>query len=185
MEHYFDVRVLPDPEFNATVLLNAVYAKIHRVLLGVGQGRIGVSFPNYGRTLGDTLRMHGSEKDLQSLLAQSWLKGLRDYTKVSGVSEVPVDRKYRQVSRIQAKSANNRRKRSIAKGWLSESEAIDQIPDNKDRKLDLPYAQVRSLSSGSTMRIYVRHGEALCEPVSGQFSSYGLSKAATVPWFSG
>ncbi len=183
MDYYFEIRVLPDPEFTETTLLNAAYSKLHRVLMDVGEGRLGVSFPNHDKTLGDTLRVHGLEQDLSSLRDQPWLKGLRDYTAVSPLAEVPAHREYRLVSRVQAKSAHNKRKRSITKGWLSEEEAFEQISDDQQKQLTLPYAQLRSLSNGSLMRIYVKHGELLDSPTKGKFSSYGLSKSATVPWF--
>mgnify|MGYP006181540093 FL=1 len=41
MDHYLDIRVLPDPEFGQVELLNALYAKLHRVLPSLTQGRVG------------------------------------------------------------------------------------------------------------------------------------------------
>lgn len=32
MDHYFDLRVLPDPEFNTEMLMAALFAKLHRAL---------------------------------------------------------------------------------------------------------------------------------------------------------
>lgn len=44
MDHYLEIRVLPDPEFSSEMLMAALFAKLHRVLGARGQGDIGVSF---------------------------------------------------------------------------------------------------------------------------------------------
>lgn len=46
MDHYLEIRVLPDPEFSSEMLMAALFAKLHRVLGARGQGDIGVSFPD-------------------------------------------------------------------------------------------------------------------------------------------
>ena len=57
MDHYIDIRVQPDPEFTASQLLNALFAKLHRALGQVADGKIGISFPQVGKTLGECLRL--------------------------------------------------------------------------------------------------------------------------------
>ena len=52
MDHYLDIRVLPDPEFGQVELLQRPYAKLHRVLPSLAQGKVGVSFPTIGAPLG-------------------------------------------------------------------------------------------------------------------------------------
>lgn len=183
MDHYLDIRVLPDPEFGQVDLLNALYAKLHRVLPSLTQGRVGVSFPNHQRTLGGCLRLHGTLDDLQTLLAAPWLQGLRDYIQLGVPMRIPATVGYRTVRRVQAKSAHNKRRRSVAKGWLSEAEALARIPDSQQKVMRLPYAELRSLSTGSRMRLYIEHGPLLAQPAVGPFNAYGLSATATVPWF--
>jgi CRISPR-associated endonuclease Csy4 len=46
MDHYLEIRLLPDPEFPATTLMNALFSKFHRGLASHGEGAIGVSFPD-------------------------------------------------------------------------------------------------------------------------------------------
>ena len=184
MDHYLDIRVEPDPEITAPALMNNLFAKFHRTMAQVCHGRVAVSFPRHARTLGDVLRLHGNRHALELLMAQPWLKGLRDYTKIGNILPVPEKVKgYRTVSRVQKKSPHNLRKRSVAKGWLTEEEARQQIPDSRQPQLSLPYLQLQSLSSKSVMRIYVRHGEITSQAAEGKFSSYGLSRQATIPWF--
>ena len=183
MDYYFDIRVLPDSEFKETTLINAVYAKLHRMLMPVAEGRIGVSFPHYEKNLGDTIRVHGNAADLDKLQTEPWLKGLRDYTDVSAVQPVPVGCQYRVVSRRQAKSAHNKRKRLVNKGWMTIEAAWQKHPDESTKLLELPYAQFQSLSSQSIMRVFIDHTALVEQPAGGTFSSYGLSKTATIPWF--
>ena len=33
MDHYLDIRLLPDPEFPAPLLMNALFTKLHRALV--------------------------------------------------------------------------------------------------------------------------------------------------------
>jgi CRISPR-associated endonuclease Csy4 len=183
MDHYLDIKVLPDPEFKETVLLNALFSKLHRALGQVAEGRVGVSFPDCKKFLGDRVRLHGSQVDLIKLMDTNWLQGLRDYCHQSEVKKIPDKVSYKVVRRVQAKSAHNKRKRSIAKGWISEAEAHQCIPDTQQKILKLPFLQIKSLSNGNSMRIYVEHSKELGNEVSGTFTSYGFSSTATIPWF--
>lgn len=183
MDHYLDIRVLPDPEFGQVELLNALYAKLHRVLPSLTQGRVGVSFPAHRRTLGECLRLHGTLADLLNLTEVNWLQGMRDYIHIGEPAQVPATALFRVVRRVQAKSAHNKRRRSVAKGWLSEEEALTRIPDTQQKAMSLPYAEMHSLSTQSRMRLYIEHGPLLDKPVAGTFNAYGLSASTTIPWF--
>jgi len=50
-------------------------------------------------------------------------------------------------------------------------------------RTDLPWLNLRSLSTGQSFKLFIRHGDLLSTPVSGMFTTYGLSATATVPWF--
>ena len=78
MDHYIDITVLPDPEFPATTLMNALFAKLHRGLVDHGARDIGISFPDVvqsKRALGPRLRLHGSNSSLDRLMTISWMHG--------------------------------------------------------------------------------------------------------------
>lgn len=184
MDHYLEIRVLPDPEFNAGMLLAALFAKLHRALGARGKGDIGVSFPHYGTTLGDCLRLHGSASALNELEATSWRKGLSDYCQCGAVMPVPDVKAWRTVNRIQVKSSPQRLlRRSVRKGWLTEEEALARLQTLPEARTSLPYLHIKSLSTVQPFRLFVSHGELLNAPVNGTFSSYGLSAVATIPWF--
>ncbi|WP_127958207.1 type I-F CRISPR-associated endoribonuclease Cas6/Csy4 [Serratia microhaemolytica] len=183
MDYHLELCVLPDNEFTQTDLLNALYAKLHRVLLPLTHGRVGVSFPNYKKTLGNCLRLHGTQRDLQPLMAGEWLQGMRDYIRISPVTPIPDKVRYRTVRRVQSKSAHNKRRRSVAKGWLTEEQALIRIPDTQQQEIKLPYSEMYSLSTGNRMRLYIQHGALVDTAVTGEFNAYGLSHSATIPWF--
>ncbi|MER2493156.1 type I-F CRISPR-associated endoribonuclease Cas6/Csy4 [Catenovulum sediminis] len=184
MQFYCEIKVLPDPEASEPVLVNNLMSKFHRTLVNLKMTDIGVSFPNYAKTLGDTVRFHSSEQSLNKLLETNWLKGLRDYCEVSAILPIPSKVQYRTVSRVQSKSVYNKRKRSVAKGWLTEREAEIKIDDSQQKTLKLPFLQLNSSSTQQdNIKLFVKHGELQTKSSTGTFNSYGLSKSATVPWF--
>lgn len=184
MDSYQDIRVLPDPEFKASILLSALFAKLHRALGARGKGDIGVSFPEYNKIPGDVVRLHGERAALEALEATGWRAGLNDYCSSSGVLAVPEVKGWRNVSRVQVKSSSARLlRRSVRKGWITEEEAQQRALNVQDQSCDLPFIQMKSLSSQQDFRLFILHGELLPSPASGQFSSYGLSAEATIPWF--
>lgn len=184
MNHYLDIKVLPDPEFAENMLMNALFAKLHRALVDVGQGKIGVSFPHADKALGDLLRLHGSHAALDRVMAENWLKGLRDYTQTGEIKPVPANPQHRVVKRVQVKSSVERlRRRSVSKGWLSAEEAINSILLSNEKKTKLPFLQLKSSSTGQGFRLFVQQGQIKNTAVDGIFSDYGLSNCATTPFF--
>ncbi len=183
MDKYIDIKLLPDPEFDEQQLMNALFSKLHRGIGAAAPSKIGVSFPAHGKRLGNHLRIHGALADITKLMEQTWLQGMKDYCQISEVQNVPNDVKYRTVKRVQAKSAHNKRERSIRKGWLTPEEALVRIPETQQRKLKQPFIQMKSLSNKNPMRVYIEHGSLRDTPSDGTFNAYGLSSEATIPWF--
>lgn len=185
--HYLDIQVQPDPEFPVAHLMNALFAKLHRALVGQWVGLIGVSFPGVGTQpmLGTTLRLHAGEAEpLVSLMASDWLRGMSDHVRLTPVAPVPGQVRHRVVSRVQAQSSPERlRRRLMRRHLLTEAQARERIPDSVAERLRLPYVQLRSTSTGQSFFLFVAHGPLLDEPVSGEFSAYGLSQTGSVPWF--
>jgi CRISPR-associated endonuclease Csy4 len=184
MDHYIEIRILPDPEFSSITLLEALFAKLHRALGALAEGEIGISFPHAGKTLGDRLRLHGSKAALSKLEAHPWCKGLGDNTEHSGILPIPTPVQYRTVRRVQLKSnAERLRRRSVKKGWLSEEEACQRIPYSAEKRSSLPFIRLKSLSTGQFFLLFIEQGPIQSTPTSGVFSAYGLSATATIPWF--
>ncbi len=185
MNHYLEIKILPDPEFKETVLMNALFAKLHRALVAIKNESIGISFYQANKkTLGNTLRLHGDDKKLNQLIELNWLKGLRDYTICSDLQPIPNSAKYRIVKRVQAKSNIERlKRRSVKKGWLTKQEADQKYLNKLGQILDMPYLQLQSSSTSQTFKLFIHHGELLERPVEGKFNAYGLSNQGTIPWF--
>lgn len=184
MDHYLEIRVLPDPEFSEEMLMAALMAKLHRALGQRGLGDIGISFPAHVIKPGAMLRLHGSQQALSELDSLAWRKGLSDYCLCTAVQPVPEVKQWRCVSRVQVKSSAQRlMRRSVKKGWITEEEAQQRLLKMEEARTDLPWLNLRSLSTGQSFRLFIRHGELLPAPVYGRFSTYGMSATATVPWF--
>lgn len=187
MDSYIELQLLPDPEFATNVLMNALFAKLHRGLVSSGEGRIGISFPDVeqkGVGLGARLRLHGTAADLERLMSANWQQGMRDHLSCSTVSSVPAVSDYRIVRRVQAKSSPEReRRRLIARKGISADVAIQAIPDSTAKMLRLPFLLLNSQSTHQQFRLFVEHLPVQKEAVRGTFSDYGLSSSTTVPWF--
>ena len=188
--HYIDITLLPDPEFSHAHLLGALMAKLHRALVQLKASDIGVSFPQHvnaplgKRTLGTVLRLHGAADALTGLMALEWLKGMRDHVQVSVLGTAPADAKHRLVQRRQFKTnADRLRRRRMARKGESAEQAAAAIPDSVERKPNLPFAQLRSSSTGQPFCLFVEHGTLLPDAEPGTFNTYGLSQGASVPWF--
>ena len=188
--HYIDITLLPDPEFSHAHLLGALYAKLHRALVVHAAGDIGVSFPQHvqapatKRTLGPVLRLHGAATALDALMHQSWLQGMRDHVQVAPLLPTPAGSPHRVVQRRQFKTnADRLRRRRMARKGETAEQAAAAIPDTVERKPNLPFAQLRSSSTGQPFCLFVEHGALQPDAVAGSFNTYGLSQGGSVPWF--
>lgn len=187
MDAYLELQLLPDPEFPATMLMNALFAKLHRALVACGEGQIGVSFPDVertGRGLGQRLRLHGNAANLARFNDSNWLRGMRDHLLLGDIRPVPAGASHRVVCRVQAKSSPERqRRRATRRLGLSPEAAAERIPDGAAERLNLPYLTLASQSTGQQFRLFVEHRPLQAEATPGEFSTYGLSPTTTVPWF--
>lgn len=187
MDTYIDIILLPDPEFPATTLMSALFGKFHRGLVRYEEGAIGVSFPDVRdeiRSLGNRLRLHGTLETLRGFQQTDWLTGMRDHVSVNSACVVPASARHRVVRRVQAKSNPERqRRRLIARKGVTIEQAIQVIPDSKAKRLNLPYLVLTSQSTSQQFRLFVEHLAIREQAMAGEFSAYGLSSTATVPWF--
>lgn len=187
MDAYLEIRLLPDPEFVPTTLMNALFNKLHHALVAHGGQNIGVSFPDVGkndRSLGERLRLHSHKAELEKLMASNWLVGIRDHTIVSEAVEVPAHAQQRIVRRVQAKSNPERlRRRLMQRKGIDHEAAAQAIPDSASERLTLPYVTLTSSSTCQQFRLFIQHGPLASTPTMGRFTHYGLSSTTTIPWF--
>jgi CRISPR-associated endonuclease Csy4 len=189
MDCYLDLHIQPDPEFPVPLLLNSLYAKLHRALVSNQSADIAVSFPKMSdRSLGDVLRLIGSRTSLDSLMHQPWLHGVLDHVSLGAITAVPPNARVRSLRREQSKSSPERLKRRSVKRLMqregiAESEAALRVNLAAPRRLDLPYVVLKSASTGQTFRLFLKLEAHRDQPVRGAFNAYGLSQTATIPWF--
>ncbi len=188
MDHYLDLRILPDPEFPETVLMNVLFAKLHQALVQIDNRSLGLSFPMINQNkflLGKCLRLHGSADELTRLQTLNWLVGMRDYAEVTPILPVPSGVQHRRVCRVQVKSNAERLRRRYLKRHpeASEAETADFFPTTKEKRLKLPFLQVKSQSTGSQFNLFIEQLPLQQNAIPGRFNCYGLSPEATIPWF--
>ena len=187
MTHYQDIHILADPELLPQQLMSDLFGRVHKALALEQSDSVGISFPKMrdeARYLGACLRLHGSETDLESL--QKYLGVLpSDYFLLAAIKPVPAQIEgYRRFSRRQSDSSLDRlRRRKMKREGISWEEAVEALPENREKRLDLPYVNVRSASNGERFRLFIEAGPVALSPAPGSFSCYGLSPTATVPWF--
>jgi len=187
MDYYLELTLRPDPEFAPTVLMTALYNKLHRGLVQLGTRYVGVSFPHVNEAkpaLGEIMRLHGEVDELERLMATNWLNGIRDHVTMSQLAPVRKECSYRVVRRVQAKSNPERlrRRRAMRKG-ISLEQARELIPDTAATHLKLPFVRIRSQSTGHTFPLFIEHMPLIATKSAGEFGCYGLSAVAAVPWF--
>ena len=191
MNHYIEIQTQPDAEFPATILMNALFNKLHKALWNLKADDIGVSFPEYDKTLGKKLRLHGTEHRLSQLNQIDWVGKMKDYCQKSDILPVPTSVKYRTVSRQQDTRSAAKLKRLLKRQEsgkrcnrpeLNEENIMDYSAKRLSNTQDKPFLTLRS-SNGQSYRRSLVLGELQDQPVAGTFNQFGLSKTATIPWF--
>src|SRR5690606_39193063 len=138
MDHYVDIRLLPDPEFTTPMLMGALFGKLHRALVELKADHLGVSFPQYQlnpKTLGAILRIHGTEQGLSGLMQTGWLKGMADHIAGVEIRPVPQTGQCRVVKRRQYKTNVERlRRRRMKRKEESYEQATAAIPASVERQ---------------------------------------------------
>ena len=68
--------------------------------------------------------------------------------------------------------------------WQQGPSTAKQIHELQQRERpDLPYAHLRSSSTGQPFCLFIAHGPQLATAVVGHFNTYGLGPHASIPWF--
>lgn len=187
MTHYQDIHVLPDAEIGASVLMSALFFRLHMALVTLRSDALGISFPEFSadRTLGTCLRLHGTSENLHGLERLNWTERLVSYVHKESVTPVPEHIEgYRVVRRKQVKSSPERLRRRYARRHGLSEEEVDYIfPESIAQTTTLPFVSLKSKSTGQPFRLFIEHSPLGKEATGGVFSTYGLSRTATVPWF--
>lgn len=196
MKYYIDIKLLSDNEISLGFIWQKVYAQMHLAMVkqkdSQGLCKVGFSFPKYGKSfpLGDILRLLAPTKEELKLLdIEENLKRFSDYVLISDIKEVPVNvETYVTFSRKQFKNSNTERlvRRQAKRKGISIDEARKNYKDFDEEKIlkenKLPYININSLSTQNKMKIFIDKNIKE-KATDGLFTSYGLSKVSTVPYF--
>lgn len=186
LTNYIEFKLLENTDININVLRNQLFFQVHRAIVPIN-GRAAISFPGYDDnesfSLGNTLRVFGSNTDLANFLAHLSISSIRDYVDISGINNTPSKCQYISYSRVQKKGSSALR-RFIKRNKLSESDARDIYDNGKKTYIDLPYINYYSTSTKNFIKVFISKSLVINEPKNGVFSSFGLGKeGATVPHF--
>jgi CRISPR-associated endonuclease Csy4 len=183
MDHYIDVFIKSNLEMRRNVLMNTIYTKLHKALHDLVSTSVGVSFPKYNITLGDILRIHGTKVVLKNVLNLMMIDSLNIFCEVSLIQSVPLNPKFRIVSRKQTNMSQSKMKRLLKRGFMTEDDMSQYKEKMFSKGLNNPYFELVSESNGHRYRRYIEFGELFERPIPGAFDQFGLSKTATIPWF--
>ena len=163
---------------------------------------IGISFPEYVTgekysVLGSKLRLFAEdEATLVGFEAAKWLSRLSDYVHCTSIRPVPDKLTgYAIYQRQQPKTNKERLARRYAKRHKLDFETAlngtvvlrDQSTqfrycDMPQQSIKTPFIRLQSLSSEQTFCLWIKK-TLVSEPVTGHYSSYGLSATTVVPEF--
>jgi CRISPR-associated endonuclease Csy4 len=187
VDYYLDIQLRPTPESSQPLLMSVLYGKLHRALVTRGAGKLGVSFPDhsaYSRTLGMVIRLHADAGTLDSLMSSLWLGCMAGRIITGEILSVPSGVSYRVVRRVQGKTNVERlRRRYARRHGVALEEARRIIPAAAESRIKLPFVMLCSQSTGQKFPLFVEHLPERASPTEGEFSAYGLSATATIPWF--
>jgi len=199
MKYYIDIVLIPNKEDTLAFIWQKVYTQMHLALVEIKDDdngvAVGFSFPYYRDydyneyffPLGDTLRVFSVSKELlEALKIEHWLERLEGYVHIGKIKTVPTNiNKYISFGRQKFKTNREALARRQAKRkGISYEEAIQNYAsfDENKNKTKLPYVNIKSLSTGREMKVFIKKSEPK-ERKDGLFSTYGLSNKSTVPWF--
>ncbi len=202
MKVYQEIILRPSSEIPHYFLWEKLFQQIHLALVetkivrkdvvngmekDIEYSEYGVSFPQYNNqmnALGCRLRVFAiSEEKMDQLNLERWLKRLVDYCQHSQTRTVPVNTMHSRFQRRQFVANSERlvRRRAKRKHETLE-EARAHFSGFSAQTSKIPFINVQSSSNNTRFRLFIEQ-EILRQEETGEFSCYGLSKKATVPWF--
>jgi len=189
MDHYFDIRAIPNPEIRQSAVMAHLMQQLHR-LLPQYRRRIGLDFPGYRKKqgLGAVIRVFGIAQDIQAIRQQvANANDITEYSLITSTEEIPnTVEQFARYTRVHAKGNsyfNRLKRRHQTRGtWTAELEL--QIRSKANLRLSFPHINLRSDSTGQNFILFINRTR-VAKPVAGLFNGYGLSGSdiSTVPVF--
>ena len=193
MDHYIDIKILPDPDFTTPSLMSVLFNKLHRALAEYQSNSIAISFAELGNVkddsdgaLGSIFRLHGNQADLANLMETNWLKGMNDHIKKSEVAPVPSKHEFIQLRRLQCMSMSKiarMRQRRMQRENETLEQATQAIPDSLTTKLKKPFVNVKSASTGQSFKLFFEQKTTKDTDLVNECNCYGIAKTGVLPIF--
>lgn len=178
MDHYLEFSLRGTKKTPVPVLMSALLHQTHYALVKLNTNQLGVSFPTYGTTLGDVLRVHG-EAHLLKLFILNFDK-LDTGISVSDIRPVPNEAHQVRFYRIRPSKQNSKLQAGMKSGHITDPKLY--VLKMCQEVISEPFFQSRSESTGQSYKRFVGRKES-DTAVIGEFDSFGMSKLATVPLF--
>lgn len=187
MDQYVEIRIAEPCFVSTAIVMSSLFERVHHLIV---EKRVpfGLSFPEYGSTLGAIMRIHFSTGSWSEEIVLSLKKGgLGALIRVTEPARVPVTSRYVCVKRIQPKTNPERLlRRSLRKGWISYEEMQERLNASQAVKIEKPFVRLKSRSTGEKFHIFLEQSvqEGAGDELMGEFNSYGLSqRGGRLPWF--
>lgn len=188
MNYYQEITLLPSPEISQYFLWQKIFQPLHMLMVETKSKSqehwVSVSFPKYtSKGLGDKLRIFAiNEQALDAFGLKNALRKFEDYVHITGIRSVPDSVVGQTVfKRHHSKQKNLSYARRYAKYRnMDIEEAFEHL--NQKPKKSLPFINLKSLSTGQNMRIFIEQiEEPLKTSQEWKFNAYGLNNP--VPHF--
>lgn len=178
MDHYIEISLKNCDKRYINQIINEIISFIHKQIIFIAPGKIGISFPDYDEFLGTRIRIHGSEDLLKQIQTfnLAYIKGVY-YTEVL---KIPDDVSFAVFSRKRPSKQNSKLKRYQKKGIMVDSKKY--IREMCREVLEFPYFNASSTSTKQSYKVFVSY-KKVDKFNEGKFDSFGLSSEATVPLF--
>lgn len=194
MKHYIELTLITNGDINTFSLWSKLYQQLHLGLVEVQDDNhkvaIGLAFPEYRMDekfgiLGSKLRIFAhDEATLTNFNTAKWLSRLSDYVHCTSIRPVPENVKaFAVYQRMQPVTSKERLARRYAKRKnLSYEQALAHYQDMPNKVITFPFIRLKSLSNGLEFCLWIKKIASTTQQ-DGNFSTYGLSRATTVPEF--
>jgi len=180
MNKYIDIKVKARKNTKESSVVSEVVAEIHKYLSRNDINTIGLSYPNMYPALGNVIRIHGTEEELEKMYDEALWEGFS--VSATRIKRIPENVEYVKISRVRNKMNNAKLNRLIRRNSISTEDIKKYRVKMVSSGLDNVYLQLCSETNNNHYKRFMAVSN-MTEEVTGVFDMFGMSAVATVPWF--
>lgn len=178
MKYYFDIKLISSKGRSLPRAASEAMQVIHLALVAMKSKKIGISFPEFGPTLGGLIRVHGEKRLLEVLRER--ISGLPVGTMMLDIKKIPLDCSYSRYERARPSRQRSKLRSGIRSGHITNVREYQKKMCQE--VIELPFFLGMSSSTKQYYKRFVRK-IIVDEPKDGFFDTFGMSKTASVPEF--